>query len=308
MEKQFNVPPVVFPSGSGGLPQQRRAPTTVPPPFQPPRPANNNLPFMSFDVGSAVPSTSFSNPVFGANSGTIGGYGSGFDDELPLLEELGINTRQIWKKSTSILNPFRINPNLHEDADLSGPFLFLMAFGLFQLLAGKLHFGILLGWVTVASLFLYVVFNMLAGKNGNLDLYRCLSLIGYCMLPMVILSAFALFLPQGGVIVMGMAGVFVLWSTRLLYVPDLMRLLLLVPQQVMQMAMSVVILCFCLEKQFRVGNSCKIRLSKGYKNHQPLCSLVSSGDSKFALPERITSELGSPSRIRSLELLNLDRM
>ncbi|KAI3988617.1 hypothetical protein MKX01_026981 [Papaver californicum] len=216
MDKQFNVPPVVFPSGSGGLPQQRRGPTTVPPPFQPPRPSNNNLPFMSFDVGSAVPSTSFSNPVFGANttSGTIGGYGSGFDDELPLLEELGINTRQIWKKSTSILNPFRVNPNLHEDADLSGPFLFLMAFGLFQLLAGKLHFGILLGWVTVASLFLYVVFNMLAGKNGNLDLYRCLSLIGYCMLPMVILSAFALFLPQGGMIVFGMAGVFVLWSTR----------------------------------------------------------------------------------------------
>ncbi|KAI3965997.1 hypothetical protein MKX01_010954 [Papaver californicum] len=209
MEKQFNVPPVVFPSG-GGVPQQRRTPTV--PPFQPPRPSNNNLPFMTFDVGSAVPSTSFSNPVFGV--GTIGSGGSGFEHELPLLEELGINTRQIWKKSTSILNPFRVNPNLHEDADLSGPFLFLMAFGLFQLLAGKLHFGILLGWVTVASLFLYVVFNMLAGKNGNLDLYRCLSLIGYCMLPMVILSAFALFLPQGGVIVFGMAGIFVLWSTR----------------------------------------------------------------------------------------------
>ncbi|MCL7043517.1 hypothetical protein MKW94_026503 [Papaver nudicaule] len=212
MEKQFNVPPVIFPSGGnpGGVPQQRRVPTV--PPFQPPRPANNSLPFMTFDVGSAVLSTSFSNPVFGA--GTIGSGGSGFEDELPLLEELGINTRQIWKKSTSILNPFRVNPNLHEDADLSGPFLFLMAFGLFQLLAGKLHFGILLGWVTVASLFLYVVFNMLAGKNGNLDLYRCLSLIGYCMLPMVILSASSLFLPQGGAIVFAMAGVFVLWSTR----------------------------------------------------------------------------------------------
>ncbi|OVA05992.1 Yip1 domain [Macleaya cordata] len=212
MAKEFNVPPVVFPTAGNpsGVPQQRRLPTVAP--FQPPRPANPNLPFMSFDVGSAVPSTSFSAPVFGAN--TAGTIGSGFEDELPLLEELGINTRQIWKKSTSILNPFRVNANLHEDADLSGPFLFLMAFGLFQLLAGKLHFGIILGWVTVASLFLYVVFNMLAGKNGNLDLYRCLSLIGYCMLPMVIFSAFSLFLPQGGVVVFAMAGVFVLWSTR----------------------------------------------------------------------------------------------
>ncbi|KAF8396421.1 hypothetical protein HHK36_018040 [Tetracentron sinense] len=90
-----------------------------------------------------------------------------------------------------------------------------MAFGLFQLLAGKLHFGIILGWVTVSSLFLYVVFNMLAGRNGNLDLYRCLSLLGYCMLPVVILSAFSLFVPQGGVVIFSLAAVFVLWSTRL---------------------------------------------------------------------------------------------
>lgn len=142
------------------------------------------------------------------------GIGTGFEDEPPLLEELGINTRQIWSKTVSIANPFRVNPNLHEDADLSGPFLFVMAFGLFQLLAGKLHFGILLGWVTVSALFLYIVFNMLAGRNGNLDLYRCVSLIGYCMLPMVILSAIGLFLPQGGAAIFVIAGVFVIWSTR----------------------------------------------------------------------------------------------
>ncbi|KAL0303577.1 UNVERIFIED_CONTAM: protein YIPF5 [Sesamum radiatum] len=89
-----------------------------------------------------------------------------------------------------------------------------MAFGLFQLLAGKLHFGIILGWVTMASMFLYVVFNMLAGKNGNLDMYKCLSLIGYCMLPIVMLSAFSLFVPQGGMVIMVITGLFVIWSTR----------------------------------------------------------------------------------------------
>lgn len=202
--KQFNIPPVVFPSGGnpGTGPQQRR-PTA---PFQPPRHQSNpSIPFMSFDVSSAAASTSAYPPNI---------ISPGFDDEPPLLEELGINTKQIWSKSVSILNPIRVNSALHEDADLSGPFLFLLGFGLFQLLAGKLHFGILLGWVTVASLFLYIVFNMLAGRNGNLDLYRCLSLIGYCMLPMVILSALALFLPQGGLAILVMAGVFVIWSTR----------------------------------------------------------------------------------------------
>lgn len=207
MSKEFNIPPVIFPAGGNPGPTgaTQRRPTA---PFQP-RPSNP-IPFMSFDVGSASASTSFSTPQFGSNAAPIS---ANFDDEPPLLEELGINTKQIWSKTISIMNPFRVDPNLHDDADLSGPFLFLMAFGLFQLLAGKIHFGIILGWVTVSAIFLYVVFNLLAGRNGNLDLYRCLSLIGYCMLPMVILSALSLFVPQGGVVLV-MAGVFVVWSAR----------------------------------------------------------------------------------------------
>ncbi|XP_049354930.1 uncharacterized protein LOC125819532 [Solanum verrucosum] len=214
MAKQFNVPPVIFPSDGNPGVQQRRPPANPPTaPFQPPRSSNPGIPFMSFDIGSAAASTSFSTPQFA--SATIGGGGGsiGFEDEPPLLEELGINTKQIYQKTLSILNPFRIKPDLHEDGDLSGPFIFLMAFGLFQLLAGKIHFGIILGWVVMASMFLYVVFNMLAGRNGNLNLYRCVSLIGYCMLPIVILSALSLFLP-GGLVIKVLTGVFVVWSTR----------------------------------------------------------------------------------------------
>ncbi|KAJ0896930.1 hypothetical protein HanRHA438_Chr08g0340041 [Helianthus annuus] len=148
MSKDFNVPPVIFPTGGNpNTAPQRRLPTA---PFQPPRSSNPSIPFMSFDIGSSPASTSFSTPQFTNISGT---GSTNFDDEPPLLEELGINTKQIWHKTLSILNPFRVKPDLHEQADLSGPFLFLMAFGLFQLLAGKLHFGIILG---------------------------CLSLIGYC--------------------------------------------------------------------------------------------------------------------------------
>ncbi|CAH9065706.1 unnamed protein product [Cuscuta europaea] len=208
MAKEFKAPPVIFPSGGTPATQQRRPPAA---PFQPSRSSNPNIPFMSFDIGSAPASTSFSTPQFAPT--TTSGGSTGFEDEAPLLEELGINTKQIYQKTLSILNPFRVKADLHEDADLSGPFLFLMAFGLFQLLAGKFHFGIILGWVVMASVFLYVVFNMLAGRNGNLDLYRCVSLVGYCMLPVVLLSAVSLFLP-GGVAIKVVAGVFVIWSTR----------------------------------------------------------------------------------------------
>ncbi|PON31136.1 Yip1 domain containing protein [Trema orientale] len=218
MTKEFAVPPVVFPSGgnpSGGAGniQQRRVATA---PFQPTRSSVSSIPFMSFDIGSAAGASSSSSGGF--YGGPIGGGpapgSANFEDEEPLLDELGIHPDQIWKKTKSILNPFRVNPAVHKDSDLSGPILLYMSLCLFQLLGGKIQFGVILGWIVVSSIFLYVVFNMLAGRNGNLDLHTCTSVVGYCMLPVVILSAASLFVPQGGVVRFGVAGVFVLWATR----------------------------------------------------------------------------------------------
>ncbi|KAL6209004.1 hypothetical protein ACLB2K_019947 [Fragaria x ananassa] len=177
MTKEFAVPPVVFPfggdssAGSNNNIQQRRVATA---PFQPPRSSTSSIPFMSFNIGSAAASSS-SGPLFGdpIGSGASVPGGTSFEDEEPLLDELGIHPDQIWRKSKSILNPFRVNPAVHKDSDLSGPILLYMSLCLFQLLAGKIQFGVILGWIVVSSIFLYVVFNMLAGRNGNLDLHRC---------------------------------------------------------------------------------------------------------------------------------------
>lgn len=213
MTKEFAVPPVVFPTGSspaGGNMNQRRVPTA---PFQPPRPsASSAIPFMSFDIGSAASSSS----AFGGSiSQSVSSGPTSFEEEEPLLDELGIHPDQIWQKTKTILNPFRINPHVHKDADLSGPIFLYLSFCLFQLLAGKIQFGVILGWIVVSSIFLYVVFNMLAGRNGNLDLHTCTSVVGYCMLPVVILSSLSLFLPQGAVVARYvLAAVFVLWATR----------------------------------------------------------------------------------------------
>ncbi|KAH7290180.1 hypothetical protein KP509_30G035200 [Ceratopteris richardii] len=89
-----------------------------------------------------------------------------------------------------------------------------MLFGLFQLLSGKLHFGIILGWLAVASIFVYFVLNMLVGRDGSFDLYRCLSVVGYCLLPMVIFSAVSLFLPRSGPTIVVIACLAVVWCTR----------------------------------------------------------------------------------------------
>lgn len=218
MTKDFAVPPVVFPGGSpaGANVQQRRVPTA---PYQPPPPSSASLsiPFMSFGNGSAATSTPagpFGGTIASSSSYGGGGYAS-FEEEEPLLDELGIHPDQIWKKTRSILNPFRINQTVHKDSDLSGPIFLYLALCLFQLLAGKIQFGVILGWVVVSSIFLYIVFNMLAGRNGNLNLHTCTSLVGYSLLPVVILSAVSLFVPQGaGPVRYVLAGAFVLWATR----------------------------------------------------------------------------------------------
>ncbi|EOA23276.1 hypothetical protein CARUB_v10017890mg [Capsella rubella] len=217
MSKVPPVPPVVFPGGSPAGPnfQQRRAPTA---PYQQPRPssASSSIPFMSFDAASAaasMPAGPFGGTI--ASSSSFGGGSASFEDEEPLLDELGIHPDQIWRKTRSILNPFRINQTVHKDSDLSGPIFLYLALCLFQLLGGKIQFGVILGWVVVSSIFLYIVFNMLAGRNGNLNLHTCTSLVGYSLLPVVILSAVSLFVPQGaGPVRFVLAAAFVMWATR----------------------------------------------------------------------------------------------
>lgn len=172
---------------------------------------------MSFDIGSAATSSSTSSfPPPHLRNDIASSSSSGlFLDEPPLLEELEINPTLIWRKTRSLLNPIRVDPSLHSDPDLSGPFLYYIAFGLFQLLAGKVQFGVILGWIAISSIFLYSILNFLAGKNGNLDLYRCFSVVGYCLMPVVIYSAASLFLPPTGTTAgFVVAAVFVIWATR----------------------------------------------------------------------------------------------
>jgi hypothetical protein len=209
MARDFSLPPVIF---NVSTPTYRRHPILETDPSEDPMARDFPLPPVVFNVSTPtyrrhpIPET----VPFEQPESTL------LMDERPLLEELDIDMRLVWRKTLSILHPLRsADPSLHADADLSGPFLFVLSFGLFQLLAGKLHFGIALGWVTVASLFLYFVFSELSGgRRGDLDLYRCASLVGYGMLPIVIFSAVSLFLPRGGWVIFAVAMGFVLWSTR----------------------------------------------------------------------------------------------
>ncbi|KAJ9508510.1 hypothetical protein QJQ45_012051 [Haematococcus lacustris] len=142
------------------------------------------------------------------------GAGPSFEDEPPLLEELGIDLGGIFKKTRSILL-HRLNNKTIEELDMGGALVFLLLLGGLHLLMGKLHFGVILGWSVVLSALLWFIVNQLAGLDASegkgLDLYSCCCVVGYCQVPITLLSAAVLLAPKG--LALNVMGVLcTLWS------------------------------------------------------------------------------------------------
>lgn len=125
---------------------------------------------------------------FGGSSGFWSAFGTGsFDGEPPLLEELGINFNHIKRKSFAVLNPFKkIDQHLMDDADLAGPLVFCFCFGMFLLFSGKPQFGYIYGLAILGDLSFYLLLNLMS--ETGIDAYRVASVLGYCLLPLVLLS------------------------------------------------------------------------------------------------------------------------
>ncbi|KAM5339584.1 protein YIPF7 [Glossophaga mutica] len=119
-------------------------------------------------------------------------YIDSFDEEPPLLEELGINFDHIWQKTLTVLNPLKpADGSIMNETDLAGPILFCVALGATLLLAGKVQFGYLYGMSAIGCLGIYILLNLMSSSGVT---YGCVaSVLGYCLLPMVILSSCAVF-------------------------------------------------------------------------------------------------------------------
>jgi len=173
--------------------------------------------------------------VDGKMQGGLGLAGPGgltqgaFEDEPPLLEELGIDIGAILKKVRGVLL-LRLR---HDDVislDIGGPLIFLLIISSLHLLTGKLHFGVMLGWSTVGSAAMFGLTNMLSGIDSatKIDLYNTCCLLGYGMIPLCIFSAADVVLPRG-VLTAALATVVLLWSTYvatrmfLMYTPSLLE-------------------------------------------------------------------------------------
>lgn len=136
----------------------------------------------------------------------------GLADEPPLFEELGINWAHIRMKTVSVLNPVQqIDRVVMEDTDLAGPLLFCLLFGMSLLLAGKVQFGYIYGVALMGWASIYGILN--AMSEHGIDTLRTASVLGYCLLPMLLLSLLSLILPLQGWLGLLVGGLIVLWCT-----------------------------------------------------------------------------------------------
>ncbi|KAM3595106.1 uncharacterized protein V6R79_018162 [Siganus canaliculatus] len=121
------------------------------------------------------------------------------EEEPPLLEELGINLDHIWQKALTVLNPFKpADGSIMNETDLTGPILFCIALGVTLMMAGKVHFGYVYGTSATACTGMYILLSLMSSVAVS---YGCVaSVLGYCLLPMVALSAVAVFYSLQGIL------------------------------------------------------------------------------------------------------------
>ncbi|NXU84997.1 YIPF5 protein, partial [Xiphorhynchus elegans] len=118
-------------------------------------------------------------------------YESNSEDEPPLLEELGINFDHIWQKTLTVLHPLKdADGNIMNETDLAGPMVFCLAFGATLLLAGKIQFGYVYGISAIGCVGMFCLLNLMSMTGVS---FGCVaSVLGYCLLPMILLSSFAI--------------------------------------------------------------------------------------------------------------------
>ena len=123
-----------------------------------------------------------------------------------------------------------------DDSDLAGPILFFLLFGTFLLFSGKVHFGYIYGLALVGSLSLHTIFSLMSppidpadvphpiqdhmhqsGRGQNLSstltFPRSASVLGYCLLPLVLTSLVGVLLPMDTLVGYVISSAAIVWCT-----------------------------------------------------------------------------------------------
>jgi hypothetical protein len=118
-----------------------------------------------------------------------------------------------------------------DDSDLAGPVLFFLLFGTFLLFSGKVHFGYIYGLALLGSISLHTILSLMSPPLGDtssdpspqahgsshlsstLTFTRSASVLGYCLLPLVLTSLVGVILPMDGMLGYVLTSLAIVWCT-----------------------------------------------------------------------------------------------
>merc|ERR1719221_1303815 len=135
-----------------------------------------------------------------------------FENEPPILEELGINIDHILLRMQGIALFKKIDEDILRDTDLSGPLAILLVLATCLGLAGKVLLSYLYGFAALGSCFIWLLVNVMSQKGG-LDPYRTISIFGYGLLPMAFLAFIGIFVSLKSTFGTVLSFFCILWST-----------------------------------------------------------------------------------------------
>ena len=105
------------------------------------------------------------------------------------------------------------NPELVAYDDMAGVIFVAVMFGLSLLLKKKIEFGNIYGFGLTGSISIYFLINLMCKRGQYVELYSCISILGYSLLPFCILSFVSIFLDLNNAIGYGCSALMVAWST-----------------------------------------------------------------------------------------------
>jgi hypothetical protein len=96
---------------------------------------------------------------------------------------------------------------------MAGPVLVAILFGLTLLLKGRVEFGNIYGFGLTGCIGIYFLINLLSRRGQYVELYSCISILGYSLLPFVILASSSIFCDLNNMVGWGICVMMVAWST-----------------------------------------------------------------------------------------------
>ncbi|XP_017773325.1 PREDICTED: protein YIPF5-like [Nicrophorus vespilloides] len=138
-------------------------------------------------------------------------------------QELKISHKTVWnhlhktglkKKldTLTVLNPFRTpEAAAVQDTDFAGPLVFCLTFGAFLLLSGKVHFSYIYGIGVLGCLSIWALLSLMS--TSGVSFGTVVTVLGYCILPMVGLSGINVVLSLQGYIGIVLTSIAIFWCS-----------------------------------------------------------------------------------------------